>query len=105
MPDGKRIKSKAELKLRPNEIMHLTSVIDVCHNGFITKLKETYPSLTDKDIELCCLIRLGVPGPDILHLLDISDDALRKRRQRLKERLNFKTDDNLNEWLSIVDFQ
>ena len=86
-------------------VLDTDMLIDVCHNGFITKLKETYPSLTDKDIELCCLIRLGVPGPDILHLLDISDDALRKRRQRLKERLNFKTDDNLNEWLSIVDFQ
>ena len=96
MPDSKRIKTMEHFVLRPDEAKHLAEVVDVCQNGLITKLKNSFPELNDNDLGLCSLISLGIPGPDIAILLGISDSALRKRRQRLKERL---ATESLDEWL------
>ena len=45
------------------------------------------PSLTDGDIQICCLIKLRFSNGDIANMLAISPTSVSKRKLRLKERI------------------
>ena len=70
--------------LTDDEIAELTTAIDSCHDNFTKKLAEQFPALTQTDIYMCCLIKLGLDNPGLCAILDISDNTLRKRKYRLK---------------------
>lgn len=49
--------------------------------------QEIIPSLTDGDIQICCLIKLRFSNGDIANMLAISPTSVSKRKLRLKERI------------------
>ena len=61
---------------------------DALHQQFSERLRKAFPQLTDSDLQLCCLIRLGYDKTEQKSLLKITDDSLEKRKQRLKRRLD-----------------
>lgn len=85
--------------LSQNEIKELIDAVNDCYDGFTTKLKNTYPTLNDNDVLLCCLIKIGLDNPALCAMLDVSYNALRKRKHRLKtEKL---TTDGSNQYPTI----
>ena len=63
-------------------------LVDYSQSNFYTNLTMEYPDLKKSDLELCCLIRMGIQrNEEIAALCGISIDAVKKRKQRLKERL------------------
>ena len=70
--------------LSDTEILELVAAVNDCYNGFVDSLTAQYPSLTDSEIYLCCLIKIGLDNPGLCAILCISDSALRKRKYRLK---------------------
>ena len=70
--------------LSDTEISELIAAVNDCYNGFANALTAQYPSLTDSEIYLCCLIKIGLDNPGLCAVLGISDSALRKRKYRLK---------------------
>ena len=63
-------------------------LVDYSQSNFYTNLTIEYPDLKKSDLELCCLIRMGIQkNEEIAALCGISIDAVKKRKQRLKERL------------------
>lgn len=70
--------------LSDTEISELVTAVNDCYNGFANALTAQYPSLTDSEIYLCCLIKIGLDNPGLCAVLGISDSALRKRKYRLK---------------------
>ena len=63
-------------------------LVDYSQSNFYTNLAIEYPDLKKSDLELCCLIRMGIQrNEEIAALCGISIDAVKKRKQRLKERL------------------
>lgn len=104
MSDSKRLKSKAQLVITPEEGKHLVDMIDLCYNGLISGLKHKYPTLTDLDMTLCAMIKLGISNHDILLLLSINEAALKKRKYRIRtEKLYIKGDTSLEDWLNRYD--
>lgn len=100
MPDSKRVHSKADLVLDESDKMHLAMLVDECFNGYSTSLRSHYPRLTDDDMALINMIKIGVPNSDMSLLLGISDSALKKRKYRMKvERLLLDKDDILEDWV------
>ena len=88
--------------LSDDEFAALVTTIDLCYNHFITRLEGDYPRLTQADIYLCCLIKLGIPDQNILYLLDVGKVALRKRKSRLKcEKLDLQEGDSLENYLHL----
>lgn len=70
--------------LSDTEMSELVAAVNDCYNGFANALTAQYPSLTDSEIYLCCLIKIGLDNPGLCAILCISDSALRKRKYRLK---------------------
>ena len=63
-------------------------LVDYSQSNFYTNLTMEYPDLKKSDLELCCLIRMGIQkNEEIAALCGISIGAVKKRKQRLKERL------------------
>lgn len=60
--------------------------IDLLFDNYTKRLYHQIPSLTDGDIQICCLIKLRFSNGDIA-MLAISPTSVSKRKLRLKERI------------------
>lgn len=56
-------------------------------DNYTKRLYHQIPSLTDGDIQICCLIKLRFSNGDIANMLAISPTSVSKRKLRLKERI------------------
>lgn len=64
---------------------------------FIKDLRNTFPSLTDDDIKLCCLVVTGLSSHAISLCFTVSGtNAIKQRRHRLKTKM---TEDPLNSFM------
>ena len=61
--------------------------IDLLFDNYTKRLCNQIPSLTDGDIQICCLIKLRFSNGDIANMLAISPTSVSKRKLRLKERI------------------
>lgn len=61
--------------------------IDLLFDNYTKRLCHQIPSLTDGDIQICCLIKLRFSNGDIANMLAISPTSMSKRKLRLKERI------------------
>lgn len=61
--------------------------IDLLFDNYTKRLCHQIPSLTDGDIQICCLIKLRFSNGDITNMLAISPTSVSKRKLRLKERI------------------
>ena len=61
--------------------------IDLLFDNYTKRLYHQIPSLTDGDIQMCCLIKLRFSNGDIANMLAISPTSVSKRKLRLKERI------------------
>lgn len=61
--------------------------IDLLFDNYTKRLCHQIPSLTDGDIQICCLIKLRFSNGDIANMLAISPTSVSKRKLRSKERI------------------
>ena len=61
--------------------------IDLLFDNYTKRLYHQIPSLTDGDIQICCLIKLRFSNGDIANMLAISPTSVSTRKLRLKERI------------------
>lgn len=61
--------------------------IDLLFDNYTKRLCHQIPSLTDGDIQICCLIKLRFSNGDIANMLALSPTSVSKRKLRLKERI------------------
>ncbi|MCM1504592.1 MAG: hypothetical protein NC127_05300 [Muribaculum sp.] len=100
MPDGMRLKNKASLILSKKEQKHLTEVIDVCNRGLLSKLCEEFPDLSETDMAMCAIVKIGMSNNDIMFLFDISSTTLTKRKYRMKTKcLGIDSDASIGQWI------
>ena len=85
MNESKKIMSSQRIMLSEGEKAQLVQAADLCFDGFVERLKADFPTLSDDDLCLCCLMRMGVSNQDICILLGIGDYTLRKRKYRMKK--------------------
>ena len=60
---------------------------DLLFDNYTKRLYHQIPSLTESDIQICCLIKLRFSNGDIASMLAISPASVSKRKLRLKERI------------------
>ncbi len=69
---------------------------------FYKSLKNKYPELTNEELKLCAYLRLNISSKDMARMLYVTEDAITKRRHRLRKKLNIDSKINLfklfNEW-------
>ena len=78
-------------------------LVDYYQSNFYTNLTVEYPGLRRSDIELCCLLRMGIrKNEQIATLCGIAIDSVKKRKYRLKERLRIAESSEHNDDLEAL---
>ena len=81
----------------------LKKEIDQIHNHFTIRLKTRFPNLSEDEIRLCCLIRIGIDVHGITRHLNISKEYLRTKKSRLAKTLKIRNHKGRLEQF-IIDF-
>lgn len=76
---------------------YIEQEVDSLQKNFIRKIRSLYPSLTEDDIHIILLLRIGFTNKEITIICGILLESFRKRRYRLKKKMNIECD-------SICDF-
>lgn len=75
-------------------------MLESTYPGFLSKLKETFPLLTEKDINFCCLVKIRMSLQNMADVYNISVNSISRRKLRLKEKLGIDKDDSLGKFLN-----
>ena len=70
-------------------------IFDEIHPGFSQKLTSEYASLTNNEVRICCLIRLGLNTYDLAECLTITTSSVRKARYRIYKKMELSSDKEL----------
>lgn len=80
----------------------LQSDIDNVNLAFFKKLDEKFPTLTQNEKELCGLLFLKLSSKDIAVLRNISPNAVKKARQRIRRKLPIDKDQKIASFLQSI---
>lgn len=80
----------------------LQSDIDKINLSFFKKLESKYPLLTEKEKEMCGLFALNLSSKDIAIIRNITPNAVKKARQRIRKKLPISADEKLTTFFSDV---
>lgn len=72
------------------EISALCEVVITVYTSFSTLLLDK--GLSDKDYQFCCLVKSGLSTFELAEIYCVSESAIFKRKQKMKERLGFGSD-------------
>lgn len=93
----KNIEKYSDRNLTTLEFIELRAHTDKTFNGFISRLAEQYPDLTQKDIYYCCLSMIGLTNSEIAVLFGLTYNAISIRISKVKK--TFNTDENIRDFL------
>lgn len=85
--------------LTEDEWREFRRIFDKVHPAFFGKLKETMPDLTPADLRLLALTKLKLAPREMMTMLGVSYDAIKKSRKRLLTRLDLPEEGNLSDFV------
>jgi Y_Y_Y domain len=75
---------------------------DEVNNGFLNKLKNKFPSLTNTDLKVCAYLQLKLSTKEIAQLMNISVRGVEISRYRLRKKLQLTTEQSINDFLNEI---
>ncbi len=72
------------------------------HSSFYEKLNTLFPTLTANERKMCAFLKLNMSNKDIAQITFQSDDALKKARLRLRQKLGIGREINLVAFLQNI---
>jgi len=79
---------------------NLYPIFDELYNNLYSKLKHNFPTLTEKELQHCCLIRAGFNPEEIGLFLSYEYNSVRASKLRLRKRMGFETFVEFTEYLN-----
>lgn len=70
-----------------------------CYGNLLTDLQQSYPRLTNADMQVIALIVLGLDIYDICLLLGLTQRTIWSRRLRIKSHLGLATGESIEHWI------
>ena len=96
----KKINSNISQFNRTNE--EAEKMIDEVNSGFIAKLSDSYPDLTNSEKRLASLLRIGMSSKEISLIMSMEPKSVDMARYRLRKKLNLTANDNLCDFLGKI---
>ena len=87
------------LDTQTEEWQNVMKNLKLSQEGFFSKLKKKYPTLTPNELRLCSYLRMNFTTKEIANLTNISTRAVEIGRYRLRTKLNLNHEVNLTEFL------
>lgn len=81
-----------------NFIVHFEEV----NHGLLNSLKEKHPSLTSNDIRFLCYIYMNLSSKEICTIFNITQEAFRKRKERIFNKMNIDKSMSFYDYLSAM---
>ena len=66
---------------------------------FMDKLVKNYPSLTESEKRLCCLIRMNLTSQEIINILNIAKNTLKSSRFRIHKKMELSPGSRLTDFI------
>jgi len=88
--------------LTEEEWENFKQLFEKIHPGFFIRLRERSRDITLAEQRMAALTRLNLTARQMASMLGISVDSVHKARQRLRQRLQFSAETNLEETLSSI---
>lgn len=85
-----------------NSLAVLQTDIEIINTEFFSKLEKKHPELTQNERELCGMFLLNMTSKDIAIIRNISPNAVKKARQRLRKKLPISDKDDLISFLQKI---
>ncbi|HCR90431.1 MAG TPA: hypothetical protein DIW50_08235 [Prolixibacteraceae bacterium] len=105
-PEGKQ---KIKTLISDNKRVSLNSnwdefeiLFEKVHFSFYEKLNTQFPNLTANERKICAFLKLNMSNKDIAQITFQSDDALKKARLRLRQKLAIGRETNLVAFLQNI---
>lgn len=73
-----------------NDWLAFMSEFDKIHSGYLSELKSRFPELTTNNLRLAALVKLEFSNKEIANILCITENGVKKAKQRLKERIKME---------------
>ena len=70
------------------------------HGNFFNRIQEIFPTLNQNDLRLCAYLLINLNPKEIAQISNISPDSVRKRKQRLREKLNLDSEVDIAQFLA-----
>ena len=74
-------------QLTASQWAELTYEINRIYDNFTLRLSKQIPTLTENDLQVCCLIKIHLVVANMASVLNISPTSVSKRKQRIKDQL------------------
>ena len=84
------------------DIQKFHTNIETLQSDFLFKIKEKYPNLTDKEIQLAVQVKVKLSSKEIANLNNISLNSVEIGRHRLRKKLELNKKENLVEFLQNI---
>lgn len=65
------------------------------HPGFFTQVLKAYPALSPSDLRLGAYLLIDLNSKEIANIFNISPESVRKKKQRLREKLNLEKEEDI----------
>ncbi|NOQ26055.1 MAG: tetratricopeptide repeat protein [Bacteroidales bacterium] len=105
-PEGKIIISKliSDYKLSSfnSNWIEFEILFEKVHHSFYEKINIQFPNLTANERKICAFLKLNMSSKDIMQITFQSEDALKKARLRLRQKLDICRETNLVAFLQNI---
>lgn len=72
------------------------------HQSFIKNLNAKHPELSPTDLRLCAYLLIDLSPKEIANISNISPESVRKRKQRLRDKMGIEASNSLEEYLKSL---
>lgn len=73
-----------------NDWLAFMTEFDKIHGAYLSDLKQKFPELTTNNLRLAALVKLEFSNKEIANILCITENGVKKAKQRLKERIKME---------------
>lgn len=94
-----KLQSDGHIRLSDADWKDIRLMLDSTYPDFTQKLLKQFPTLTEKDINFCCLVKINMSLQSLSDIYCISGNSVSRRKLRLKEKLGIDKDDSLTKFL------
>ncbi|WP_291868995.1 tetratricopeptide repeat protein [Maribacter sp.] len=84
------------------DIQKFHTNIETLQSDFLFRIKEKYPNLTNKDIQLAVQVKLKLSSKEIANINNISLNSVEIGRHRLRKKIGLEKKDNLVDFLENI---
>jgi len=100
---GDLIEIRKDLKLQSSEQDNweiFKIMFTDIHKDFFNNLKAKHPALSKSELKFCAYLRIHLPSSQISSVLNVTNEAIKKSRYRIRKKLDLTPKDSLEDYIS-----